>query len=370
MADNEAADGVPGRSRRISQAWGQASSAARLAAALVLAVPAASVVAVVVAVGVWWFVHAFFSIERAVSCGVTMGALVAASIAALAAPAGRARRTALAVVCGLWGAGVVGWVGAVLTNPMTEEWYPHTRWWMAFAAAGFVSFGVPALVVAWWRWVPLRYRWSLPIVVAAAVLVLPLVPGWWLWGASAHFGTAGEASPGDAVTEWVDDAIILGEPTPGSDIRRLECDDSVARRQLDGYIASWKPYLTHHRWQVTADWSTGHVDHVSSSRALVTGTLTVHTAYGDVFLDEPSHLRFTTTHSWDGWRVCGFSVPGASAGSSATPTPHPTPRTASPSPSVVNPAPPTAMAKCGADDPYRSMGWYTCPPTPTTAPSQ
>jgi hypothetical protein len=371
---------------------GETVNVGRALGAIVAAVPLAIIVALIFTGGLWWFYHALFPLERAASCGVSFGFATLLTVAVpKTLPKGLIRKNVVAAITGLWAALLVGWFVAMWTNPKDGSIYPQNHWWLAFALAAFGTFaGVPAIRA----WRPRLGKINGRLLSASTLVVVLLLPGtafYWLWNQSAHFGTAGEASPVDAANAFMDDAIILGQVGPGSDIGRLMCDDPHARHVMNAYINSWRPWMKKHAWQTTTDFLGAHViSRQGAGAAKVRGQFSMSTASTDgsglSFTTEPTPITFTTVKSWDGWRACGMTIPGwnpdapntteepspqasHSTPPSDTPSPAPAPSSPTPSPSdddngVITP--PTSMLQCGPDDPYRdiapSLGWYTCPP--------
>jgi hypothetical protein len=249
-----------------------------------------------------------------------------------------------------------------------------------------VLVGVCPQVWLWWWQTGRRRRWvPLPVIASAvALLMVPASAAYWVWHQSGHLGTAGEPTPDKAAAEFMDELMPPVGTIPPV-ISRLYCtSDPRAKRDLARFVHgwdTWERHLARSRTTMTALWIAGHVTR-HGDRATVPGTVETSQTTTVEEDGQTRQVTMSANYEWtfhlvkeDGWRVCeitgpGFSThdPAPSTSASATPTPAPDPTpSASPSPTGSGldpdiPQPPPDMDRCGKNDPYRSMGWYTCPP--------
>jgi hypothetical protein len=330
---------------------------------LVLAPLVAGMVACGFGPVLWLMLRMYFDPGRAALAGVTAGLLAGGTLAVWSVGQGfppDTHRYAYAGWVGMVAALVLGWVAWL---------FARRAWWPVGAGLGLVSIGGIATLAVYWHQV--RYRNAGRVVAAGMALLalFPLATFWWLWHVSAGFGTRGEPGPARATQTWMADLFPGALETPYGDVQRVTCSEPAGRRQVESVIRPWQRWPTKNvnKVDLTVEWFPDHTVYHGSDRATVSGTVLMHeVVYGYTnFLDFPNQRWTFTVVNHSGWRVCGVHTPNMEdSGVSPTPTASGAPVPGTPTPSASrthNPVPPTGMEKCGPNDPYRSMGWYTCP---------
>jgi hypothetical protein len=316
----------------------------------------------------WWFARKHFDLPRAAGLALTAAVLVSGTLLAFAsARPGPWRPRIVAAVPAVWCAAIGTWIGIA--------WWGRFTGVLLVVLAVLVVGGGGQLWVWWWQHGRVR---TMRVAAASVALLLavPFAGAWWLWHMSAHLGTAGEPTPTKAADALF--AELAADPIHnriGSDAGRLVCqDDQAGRRQTRAYLESWARFYRSLKpgYSVSTIWL-GKPPRVTGDEATLRGTLMLTYLYpNNLTAQDHSDMTVRLVHE-DGWRVCGFPGLHIPAADSSSPSPSPTgspsgspTRSASTSPSptdggLVGGAP-SAMQRCGPDDPYRHTGWYTCPP--------